>query len=567
MKTTLLPLIPPLLLLVFTLAQTRGPRSGSDDTSAGGAASAQAVLTFQDLDAALLPEVEGGPVEYPAWLAALDGKRVAVAGFMAPFDQLDDLTVFMLMPSYVGCYFCAPPSFTQVLLVRQREEGRTSKRPFIDPPIRVTGVLRLYQPESTHAAHRDQFVYALDDAVCEVVTGPEVPRRASAHGEASPLLGRAKADTPATDPKQPHTAFQPQLLVPGITALRDLPLRTSLRFIKAEPEEILRRLRLTIEAEMPPQQRRTLGRMLVQLGWVSAETDWVGELATVLAEQGVGWVDSEGGRVIYHPDLPLSKPAGRLAIAALIHEALLRQNPTGLFHPAASVDEWWARRAVLHGDQAVLKADYTRRNWLSAPDPLAPLSWGSASPAGSPPLRRWLDRVTQAAERLIRRHRGRDSNDLVNSLYVNPPFATAYFLNPEWTHQQPASLPPAPLAVEGHVLEETRLGVMALLTWLAEGEETHELETLLSRIETERAAFVRTHSGTADLFVWETRWPTAADADAFAHQARQVATQRTLEVVRPSGHERLVLLQATAIVPPPLTAGEASAFTPVPSPR
>ena len=568
MKTALLPVMPPLLLLAVTLVQT-GERSAPREV-------AVTTLTFQDLSSALLPETEGGAVEYPAWLEALDGQRVAVAGFMAPFDQLDDLSVFMLMPSYVGCYFCAPPSFTQVLLVRQKEEDRARKRPFIDPPIRVTGVLRLYRPASTHPAHRDQFVYALDEAECEVVSGNEAPKRAPGHGAASPLLGRAKAEAaaPGQTAQQPHAAFQPQLLVPSITALRNLPLTNNLRFVKADPGEIVRRLRGQIEAELSRPAREVLERVLTQLGWLRKGEDWAGALASLMAEQRVGVVDAKGGRVIYHQDLPLSKPAGRLAIAALIHEALLRQNHPALFEPSSSVDAWLARRAVLLGDSAVVQADYIRRNWLSAPDPLSPLEWPEASAAAAPQVRQWLQDNTQAAENLIRRHRGRDAEAFLDSLYLNPPASSVYFLAPAWIHQEPAPLPPPPLATPGRIVAETRLGSAVLGVWLAQGQlqDLADARALLTRLERDRAAFVRPDSEGGELFVWETQWPNAEDAAAFARLARQAVRPPVpasasalapprLEVIVPDGSTTTVVLQATALPEDP-AALDASVFNP-----
>jgi hypothetical protein len=559
MKTAIVPALPPLLLLALLLVEVATGPSPEERARQAAAAVAPA-LTFQDLDSALLPESEGDPVDYPAWLVALDGKPVSIAGFMAPFDQLDDLTVFMLMPSYVGCYFCAPPSFTQVLLVRQREDSRRRKRPFIDPPIRVTGTLRLYHPESSHPAHRDQFVYALDDATFEILGSGDSLKRAPGHGGASPLLARAKGDQPAQDPNQPHAAFQPQLLLPGVTALRNLPLRQSMRFVKAQPGEIARRLRMELEKELPPAQQDVIGRALAQLGWLPAGGDWLAATARHFAERRAGLVDSKGGRVIYHEDLPLSKPAGRLAIAALIHEALLRQNHPAPFEEAASADAWLARRALREGDSAVLKADYTRRNWLSAPDPLPPLPWPPESATLTPPMRQWLDLAAQAGEHLIRRQRGRDSDTLLDSLYQDPPASFAYYWLPEWIHQQAAPLPPPPLPVEGTVLAETRLGAAALLVWLGGGLDTAGARPLLSRMITDRAAFLKPPGNSRAQFVWETIWSDESDAKEFAKLAGQAAARQALppglnrmQVHQHGGHPLSVVLQTTATTPEPLS--------------
>jgi hypothetical protein len=119
-------------------------------------------------------------LNYPAEIKALDGKRVAIVGFMAPFEKLDDMSTCMILPASVGCYFCSPPAVTQVALIQQKG-GTKDKRPFINEAVIVTGTLRLFTFASQHPAHQADFMYALDDATVEVFTGKNKPRRAAAH--------------------------------------------------------------------------------------------------------------------------------------------------------------------------------------------------------------------------------------------------------------------------------------------------------------------------------------------------------------------------------------------------
>lgn len=119
-------------------------------------------------------------IGYPPEIKELDGKRIAIVGFMAPWEQIDDMTKFILVPSYVGCYFCSPPAVTQVALVEQRNPDK-KKRPFINEAVIVTGTLRLFSYASKHPAHLADFLYALDDAVVEVYTGKNKPARIPAH--------------------------------------------------------------------------------------------------------------------------------------------------------------------------------------------------------------------------------------------------------------------------------------------------------------------------------------------------------------------------------------------------
>ncbi|MBK8039461.1 MAG: DUF3299 domain-containing protein [Verrucomicrobiaceae bacterium] len=119
-------------------------------------------------------------IQYPAEIQALDGKRVAIIGFMAPYEKLDDMSTCMILPASVGCYFCSPPAVTQVALIQQKG-GTKDKRPFINEAVIVTGTLRLFTFASQHPAHQADFMYALDDATVEVFTGQNKPRRAPAH--------------------------------------------------------------------------------------------------------------------------------------------------------------------------------------------------------------------------------------------------------------------------------------------------------------------------------------------------------------------------------------------------
>jgi hypothetical protein len=121
--------------------------------------------------------MQSAKIAYPDDLHALDGKPVSIVGFMTPFEDLDDMGVFLLMPTSGGCFFCNPPSITQVLYVQQPKDGK--KHDYIGEPIIVTGTLRLYTKESKHPAHVFEFLYALDDAKVEVYK-PKSPPAVSA---------------------------------------------------------------------------------------------------------------------------------------------------------------------------------------------------------------------------------------------------------------------------------------------------------------------------------------------------------------------------------------------------
>lgn len=78
--------------------------------------------------------------EVPAAIRALDGKRVAVAGFMLPFDfQREGTRHFALLKSQAGCCFGQPPGLNEWVDVKLEKPARA----FMDQPILVTGTLRV----------------------------------------------------------------------------------------------------------------------------------------------------------------------------------------------------------------------------------------------------------------------------------------------------------------------------------------------------------------------------------------------------------------------------------------
>jgi len=99
---------------------------------------------------------------YPEALEKLDATPVTIRGFMTPYDSLEDMETFMIMPFPTGCNFCAPPSVDQVILVRQAQ--RDKPYTYIEGPIEVQGTLRLWSKESEDPAHKDEyFLYIMTD--------------------------------------------------------------------------------------------------------------------------------------------------------------------------------------------------------------------------------------------------------------------------------------------------------------------------------------------------------------------------------------------------------------------
>jgi hypothetical protein len=77
----------------------------------------------------------------PPAIQRLDGQRVGVVGFMLPLDfNGEGVTEFILNASYDMCYFGAPTTPNQFIVVTMKDARRTR---FVHTPIVVFGTLRV----------------------------------------------------------------------------------------------------------------------------------------------------------------------------------------------------------------------------------------------------------------------------------------------------------------------------------------------------------------------------------------------------------------------------------------
>ena len=94
------------------------PNAGSDSERDGERDPGDPpMIDFSMLDEARRLDFIDAGLTFPESLEDLDGRRVRLIGFMAPFDDLRNMRRCMILPSYVGCKFCSPPSVTQVVFV------------------------------------------------------------------------------------------------------------------------------------------------------------------------------------------------------------------------------------------------------------------------------------------------------------------------------------------------------------------------------------------------------------------------------------------------------------------
>jgi tetratricopeptide (TPR) repeat protein len=92
---------------------------------------------------------------FPKYLKELDGKTIALAGFMQPLGEDAELSSFMLIEYPVGCWYCEVPEMTAIVFV---ELPRNKTASFTRTLIKITGTLKL------NATDPENFLYTIEKA-------------------------------------------------------------------------------------------------------------------------------------------------------------------------------------------------------------------------------------------------------------------------------------------------------------------------------------------------------------------------------------------------------------------
>lgn len=94
-------------------------------------------------------------IGFPRYLKELDGKQIALTGFMFPLREDPDMPAFLFIESPVGCWYCEMPDTTGIVFV-EMPKGQTAK--YQRGLVRVVGRLNL------NASDPEDFLYAVRDA-------------------------------------------------------------------------------------------------------------------------------------------------------------------------------------------------------------------------------------------------------------------------------------------------------------------------------------------------------------------------------------------------------------------
>jgi hypothetical protein len=107
-----------------------------------------ALLTETTLDRAFKPT-------FPKYLKELDGKQVALSGFMQPLEDNPETAGFMLIEYPVGCWYCEVPEMTGMVYVEVPAGQRTRLTRGL---VKITGQLQL------NATDPESFLYTIGKA-------------------------------------------------------------------------------------------------------------------------------------------------------------------------------------------------------------------------------------------------------------------------------------------------------------------------------------------------------------------------------------------------------------------
>ncbi|MEM6569820.1 MAG: DUF3299 domain-containing protein [Planctomycetota bacterium] len=507
------------------------------------------VLDFPLLDAVRWLDLVDRSVRFPESLKVLDGRRVSLVGFMAPFDSLQDMRRCMIVPAYVGCQFCSPPTMTQVVYVTQGDlDDGSSARPFIEEPSQVVGTLRLSLPESEHEGKEQGFLYSIERAVVTPYTG-EAPERAPGHGSTPP--GQSTHLRGATE-------LEPVEMADLVEQVGDLLGRQPLRPIEVEPvdrDAFAALVRGRLEATFPPDSQAAWASAFSLLGMLDDDAEWIPTLAGIELARRVTATDEAGEHVVLLDSVPVEHAYVRLELVGAIADAIVRQHfPRG--EAPADHDGRRALEALHRGIRTVATYRYSRSRGISPstelPVELEEGAWDA--PPTSLEMDFWQFLPADVGSFFVDYFVGATGpfSDLDPAI-SRPPTTTIEFFRPRWYEDSALwRHDPVPETFADDVMESppTRtevLGIGGLVPWLASWHSVDVAKLIAGTWAGDRYAVWRFEDGSSVLLL-ETRWQDDASAEQFhgsipddPHQsvAPYVTGSRTVRMFRGSSAEAL----------------------------
>ena len=478
-----------------------------------------AVIDFPLLAEARPTDLIDMSLSFPDELQKLDGKKVSLIAFMAPFDSLEDMSRCMMVPSYVGCTFCTPPNLRQVVFVTQGNNDSETNYSFIEEPSQVTGTFRITGPESTHEGKKQGFVYSIENAEVIAHTG-EAPQRAPGHATPN---GHNNSQSAALLP--PVT---PTELLGEVTEIMDQKPLYSIRFEKVSTEIFTKNVTDQLETTYPSSIREARVQAFSILGLIPENIDWLDALTGFELGQHVAKSDPLGRSVLILETVPFNHPFVRLSVVGAIAEAILFQNNLG--NPKGEERRFEknedARRAgesLISGIRKTIIRRYATAKSISPKIP-APAQF---RPAGikfpeTTLLNRWYSLPAFVGPFFIDFLVG-PTGPLSGLMpaYQRPPSTMMEFLRPMWYENGSLwARDPVPADFAMKFMDEPPdltdvLGIGGLIPWLAQPNSSYVARTIAGQWAGDRWALWQFDDGSAALLL-ETRWQDEVSALKFS---------------------------------------------------
>ncbi len=472
------------------------------------------VLDFPLLGQARPLDLINMELEFPDALKKLDGRRVSLVGFMAPYDSLTDMRRCMIVPSYVGCTFCSPPNLSQVVYVTQGSDDTPARPyPFIEEASHVSGTLRLSLPGSDHEGQGQGFHYSLENAAVTAHTGDALQRAPGHKNPADHKQGQGTAPLPPI--------AMADLVREVAELLGQEPLHpVTIEAVSAETMGKL--VRDDLETTFPESTRTARAQAFSLLGMLPEDADWIDTLVGIQLAWRVAATDGKGERIHLLNSVSDDHPYIRLLLVGEIAEALTRQR----FH---------RKRRELGGDRRFPKNDDARRAHEALLQGLGGVAMyryarsRGISTSVQPPvefIRRKSEERTSVPGQL---HRWQSLPREVGPFFVDflvgptgplsgidpalarPPSTTMELFRPRW-HQDDAlwQRDPVPSDFADDLIEippilTDVLGIGGLVPWLAQWYSVYVARSYCGQWAGDRWAVWQFPDGTSALLL-ETRW-------------------------------------------------------------
>ena len=545
------------LLVLFgcDVETDKGKADEINTTSIGGPSESLPMIDFPLLGEARPVDLIDMTLEFPESLKKLNGQRVSMVGFMAPFDSLEDMSRCQMVPSYVGCNFCSPPNLRQVVYVTQGSEDESEKTySFIEEPSYVTGTFKISLPESDHEGKTRGFVYSIENATVVPFEG-EAPQRAPGH--TNPANHNTGQGGSSLSPVAPEELVREVCKIIGEDSL----LSVGIEPVSSEVFGL--RIRGMLEATYPQETRLARAQAFSLLGMLPQNFDLIEALTGFELAQRVAVFDQFKGQVLVLDSVPLDHPFVRLELVGAIADALVRkgaslstgskQNP-----PAGeNNDQTRAAEALRLGVIKVVVQRYARIRGISTtvapPDEFIPQ--GTRKP-GTNLLSRWHSLPADVGPYFLDYWVG-PSGRLGNLAMDRPPTTTIEFFRPLWHRDLtlwrrdpvPKDFAKSLTKVPAHFTDV--LGAGGLMPFLASENSGYVVMQVSGQWAGDRWALWQFSDGSTGLLL-ETRWQDEKSALEFSNAIPQYpfqwyfphedgsSTVRLLRASSPAALNRLV---------------------------